>query len=41
MASEHSNNAIVDLCYNEASDSRGIYFWEILGHDSQGRSKYQ
>ena len=41
MASEHSNNAIFDLCYSEASGSRDSYFWGTPGHGSQGRSKHQ
>lgn len=41
MASEHSNNAIVDLCYSEASDFRGSYFWETPGHGSQGHWKHR
>ena len=41
MASEHSNNAIVDLCYSEASYSHGRYSWETPGHGTQGRSKHQ
>ena len=41
MASEHSNNAIVDLYYSEASYSPDRHSWETPDHGTRGRSKHQ